>query len=147
VAAIERDKGMIQSITLLFVLTASVFAAEPADAVREASTGWRHAVIKQDEAVLKRMLADDLTYSHSNGKTNQNKAEYIAAVTKGPGHYESFDESDTKIRVYGKTAVLTGYVTVKTVNAPSYRVRTLEVYVENDGRWQMTAHQSARVNP
>jgi hypothetical protein len=138
---------MIRLIPLLLVLTASLFAAEPADAVREASAGWRRAVIQQDGAALQRMLADDLTYSHANGKTNQNKAEYIAAVTKGPGHYESFDESDTKIRVYGKTAVLTGYVTVKTVNAPAYRVRTLEVYVENNGRWQMTAHQSARVSP
>jgi hypothetical protein len=138
---------MTRLITLLFVLTAALVAADQAVAVREASANWRQAVIKQDEAALQRLLADDLTYSHSNGKTNQTKAEYIAAVTKGSGHYESFDETDTKIRVYGKTAVLTGYVGVKTVGNPIYRVRTLEVYVENNGRWQMTAHQSARVSP
>jgi len=28
--------------------------------------------------------------------------------------------------------------------ACSYRVPTLEVYVENNGRWQMAAHQSGR---
>ena len=132
---------------LLFVLTASLIASDPAAGVREASAHWRQALIKQDEAALRRLLADDLTYSHSNGKTNQNKAEYIAAVTKGPAHYESFEETDTQIRVYGKSAVLTGYVNVKTVGKPSYRVRTLEVYVENTGRWQLAAHQSARVSP
>ena len=138
---------MLRPIALLFALAAWLAAMDPADAVRQASTAWRRAVIQQDKTALDRMLADDLSYSHSNGKTNQNKSEYIAAVTKGPGRYESFDESETKVRVYGKTAVLTGYVTVKTVNAPAYRVRTLEVYIENDGRWQMTAHQSARVSP
>jgi hypothetical protein len=47
--------------------------------------------------------------------------------------------------VYGKAAVLSGFVDVKLVGQDSYRVRTLEVYVENNSRWQMTAHQSARV--
>jgi hypothetical protein len=135
---------MIRLIAILLVLTASLFGADPADGVREAAAGWRQAVIKQDEAALQRWLADDMLYSHSNGRT-QTKAEYIAAVTKGPSHYESFQDSDTKIRVYGKAAVLSGFVDVKLVGADSYRVRTLEVYVENNGRWQMTAHQSARV--
>ncbi len=135
---------MIRAVALLSVLAASLFAADPAQAVREATSGWRQAIIRQDEAALQRVLADDLSYSHASGKT-QNKAEYIAAVTKGPGNYESFSESDTKIRIYGKTGVLTGYVDVKTVGRPSYRVRTLEVYVENDGRWQLAAKQSARV--
>jgi len=138
---------MTRLSALLFVLTASLFASDPAAGVREASANWRRAIIKQDAAALQQLLADDLTYSHSNGKTNQNKSEYIAAITKGPGHYESFDETDTQIRVYGKSAVLTGYVNVKTVGTPSYRVRTLEVYVENNGRWQLAAHQSARVSP
>jgi len=135
---------MTRLIALLFVLTASLFAADPADGVREAAAGWRQAVMKQDEAALQRWLADDMLYSHANGRT-QNKAEYIAAVTKGPSRYESFQDSDTKIRVYGKAAVLSGFVDVKLAGTDSYRVRTLEVYVENNGRWQMTAHQSARV--
>ena len=66
---------------------------------------------------------------------------------KGPSHYESFKDSDTTIRLYGKTATLSGYVDVKAPGRETYRVRTLEVYVETNGQWQMTAHQSARVNP
>ena len=132
---------------LLFVLLVAVgaFAADPAAGVREATEGWRQGTIKQDKAALDRFLADDLTYSHSSGLT-QTKAEYIAAVTKGPSHYESFGESGTKITVYGNTAVLTGFVDVKAPGREAYRVRTLEVYVQNQGRWQMAAHQSARVN-
>jgi len=135
---------MPKLIAALFLLASWSFAADPADAVREASAGWRQAAIKKDAAALQRYLADDLAYSHSDGKT-QTKAEYIAAVTSN-GRYESFTDSDTKVRVYGKAAVLRGFVDVKVANQAPYRVLTLEVYVENNGQWQMAAHQSVRVN-
>jgi ketosteroid isomerase-like protein len=133
-------------IAIALALTASLAGDEPSDKVRETSAAWRQAVIQRDEAALQRVLAEDLTYSHANGRT-QNKAEYIAAILKGPGRYESFTESDTQVRVYGGTAVLTGYVDVKMAGRDQYRVRTLEVYVLNNGRWQMAAKQSARVSP
>ena len=135
---------MIRSVALLLILSAVALAADPADGVRQASAGWREAAIKQDKIGLDRWLADDLVYAHSSGLT-QNKAEYIAAVTKGPSHYESFQESETKVTIYGTAAVLTGLEDVKPHKGESYRVRTLEVYVNNSGRWQMAAHQSARV--
>jgi ketosteroid isomerase-like protein len=133
-------------IAIALALTASLAGDEPSDKVRETSAAWRQAVIQRDEAALQRVLAEDLTYSHANGRT-QNKAEYIAAILKGPGRYESFTETDTQVRVYGGTAVLTGYVDVKIAGRDLYRVRTLEVYVLNNGRWQMAAKQSARVSP
>src|ERR1700724_1795080 len=120
---------MILRTTLLLILTTLLFAADPADAIREASAGWRDAAIKQDKAGLDRWLAEDLTYAHSSGLT-QNKAEYIASVTKGPSHYETFHESDTKIAIYGIAAVMTGFEDVKPHKGESYRVRKLEVYVK-----------------
>jgi ketosteroid isomerase-like protein len=136
---------MTRLLAPVLLCCASLAAVEPADGVRKAGAAWRQAVIQQDEAALQRVLADDLTYTHAGGQT-QNKAEYIAAVTKGPGRYESFTESDTKIRVYGKAAVLTGFVDVKLVGREPYRVRTIEVYVENGGRWQLAAKQSVRIS-
>ena len=73
------------------------------------------------------------------------KEQYIAAVIKGPARYESFTFSDVKFALYGKAAVLTGFVDVKMVGQDSFRVRTLQVYVENNGQWQMAAHQSTRL--
>jgi ketosteroid isomerase-like protein len=133
----------IATLLLLFAASAG-FAAEPADSVIAASEGWRNAAIHKDAAGLKRYLADDLAYSHASGKT-QTKSEYIDAVLK-TGKYESFTPSDTKVQVYGKAAVLRGFVDVKTENQQPYRVQTLEVYVNNNGQWQMAAHQSLRIN-
>jgi ketosteroid isomerase-like protein len=138
---------MNRAATLLLVIVSAAlaaFAADSADLVREAANGWTQAAVKQDAAGLQRYMADDLQYAHSGGQT-QNKEQYIAAVTKGPAHYESFTFSDLKIKLYGKAAVLTGFVDVKMVGQDSFRVRTLQVYTENNGQWQMSAHQSTRL--
>ena len=133
---------MFRPFILLMALAASLMAGEPMDGIRESASGWRQAVLKRDTAALERLLADDLTYTHASGKT-QTKAEYIATIPSSK--YESFTESDTKIRVYGKAAVLTGFVDVKMAGAEPYRVRTIEMYVQNPSGWQMVAKQSARI--
>ena len=129
--------------TLLFVV-ASAVAAGPEDLVKQAAEGWTTAAVKQDAAGLQRFMAEDLQYAHAGGNT-QTREQYIAAVTKGPARYESFTFSDLKIKLYGKAAVLTGFVDVKMVGQDSFRVRTLQVYTENNGQWQMAAHQSTRL--
>jgi len=130
----------------LFIASAAfaAFAADPADLVKEAANGWTQAAVKQDTSALQKFLADDLQYAHAGGQT-QNKEQYVAAVMKGPSHYESFTFSDVKVKLYGKAAVLTGFVDVKMPGQDSFRVRTLQVYTENNGQWQMAAHQSTRL--
>jgi ketosteroid isomerase-like protein len=129
--------------SLLLVVGLS-FAAGPEDLVKQAAEGWTAAAVKQDAAGLQRFMAEDLQYAHAGGNT-QTREQYIGAVTKGPARYESFTFSDLKIKLYGKVAVLTGFVDVKMVGQDNFRVRTLQVYTENNGQWQMAAHQSTRL--
>lgn len=130
---------------LLFVTSfAAAFAADPTELVREAALGWTQGAVKQDTAALQRFLAGDLQYAHAGGRT-QTKEEYIAAVTAGPPRYESFTFSDLKIRFYGKAAILTAFCDVKMAGQDSFRVRTLQVYIDENGQWKMAAHQSARM--
>jgi ketosteroid isomerase-like protein len=132
---------MHRAAALLLFVAFAAFAADPSDLVREAANGWTQAAVKQDGTGLKRYMADDLQYAHAGGQT-QTRDQYVAVVTNGPARYESFTFSDVKIKVYGKTAVLTGFVDVEMVGRDAFRVRTLQVYTENNGQWQMSAHQS-----
>ena len=131
----------------LIVVSMTLAAGEiPAEkGVHEAALGWTTGAVKQDAEALKRYLADDLQYAHAGGQL-QNKDEYIKAVITGPPRYESFDFSDLKIVPYGHAAVLTAFVDVKMAGREAFRVRTLQVYVERQGRWRMAAHQSTRIN-
>jgi uncharacterized protein DUF4440 len=138
---------MTRLITAVMAIAATTLlvAADPVDGIREAGRGWRDGAIKQDKALLQKYLAEDLVYTHGGGKS-QSKAEYIADVLTGPAHYQAMTESGTNIRIYGKTAVLTGFVDVKPAKGEVYRVRTLEVYTQNTaGIWQMAQKESVRV--
>jgi ketosteroid isomerase-like protein len=135
---------MNRAVSFLFLIASAAFAADTADMVREAANGWTQAAVKQDSAALHKYLAEDLQYAHAGGQT-QNRDQYITAVMTGPSHYESFTFSDVKVKVYGKVAVLTGFVDVKMPGQETFRVRTLQVYTDNNGQWQMAAHQSTRL--
>ena len=139
-----RAQRFFMLVTMI-VGTAVLLAVEPADAVKQAGRGWRDGAITQNKALLEKYLSDDLVYIHGGGKT-ESKAEYIADVMTGPPHYESMTESGTRIRFYGKTAVLTGYVDIKPGKGALYRVRTLEVYTQNSaGVWQLAQKESVNV--
>ena len=96
--------------------------------------------MKQDAAGLQRYMADDLQYAHAGGQT-QNKEQYIAAVTKGPARYESFTFSDVKIKLYGKAAVLTGFVDVKMVGRTAFASARCRCTPKTtaSGRWRRTS--------
>ncbi len=133
------------ALMVVMAMAAALTAAGPKDGVKEAGDGWRQGAIKQDKALLQRYLADDLVYTHGGG-TSETKAEYIANVLKGPSHYQSMTGSATNIRLYGKTAVLTGLVDIQPAKGELYRVRTLEVYTQHrDGHWQMAQKESVRM--
>lgn len=143
-AGVEMNRFVVPVVFAMFAVSAA--AADAGADVKASSAAWRQAVVKQDRESLARLLADDLVYAHSGGKT-ENKAEYISAVTSGPSRYESFGETNTIVRVYGKAAILEGNVEVKPAGRAAYKVRTLEVYINDGGKWKMTAHQSARLTP
>ena len=135
----------ILTAMLVMVATTMVVAATPEEGVKEAGAGWRQGAIQQDKALLEKYLADDLVYTHGGGQ-KQTKAEYIASVLSGPSHYKAMVPSDTRVRIYGKLAVLWGLVDVTPGKGETYRTRTLEVYSQHaNGTWQMVQKESVRV--
>lgn len=102
-----------------------------------------------DVAALDRILSDDLVYTHANG-LRQTKDDVIGVLASRDMKYESITPEDTRVRIYGDTAVLTGHANVK-INAQgqdqSFKICYLDVYVKQEGRWQMVAWQSSRIAP
>jgi ketosteroid isomerase-like protein len=105
------------------------------------------AMTKQDVQALDRILADDLSYTHSTARV-ETKAEFIAALTSGRTKYESIERDDVKVRQYGDTAVVTGLAKFH-VNANGndikFQTRFPDVYSKRNGVWQMVAWQSTKI--
>lgn len=116
-------------------------------AVSDAEKQRFDAQVKKDYAVLDRVLANDMTYTHSSGNTD-GKQSYIQSIRDGKSKYDAIDVQEQKVRVYGNTAVINGVCVVKAMNngeTINSRLRYTDVYVKNGGQWQMVAWQSLRM--
>ncbi len=105
------------------------------------------AMTEADTDTLKKIYADDLTYTHTSA-AKDTKQSMIEALETGRLNYTAMDASDVKIRVYGDTAILTGKAKVEVVsggNALTFGLIFTDVYTKKDGQWQMVAWQSTRL--
>ncbi len=126
--------------TLLAVLILSVACFGQAEQeVKAAHAEFVKAAKAGDEATLKRLLADDLQYSHSNTLL-ENKAVALAALVKNK---PTFQVSDEQIKVYGKTATIRAKVL--SVATPPINMTVLLVWVKNGKQWQLVQRQTTRV--
>jgi len=142
--------------TSILALCLSVLGAAPALAgapaekeVLAAMDAWKQAMIKKDRAVLDKLLHPDLTYGHSSGVV-ENKAQAIEHVMSTKVEYVGINFSDTKVRLQGRTALVTGKADLqertdgkdRTVN-----LVVLSVWVKGAPGWQMIGRQATKPTP
>jgi ketosteroid isomerase-like protein len=134
---------------LLILAPALLLAAGPEDAVKQAERDWASAVVKKDYAVLDRVLADDLAYTHSDGRLDTKK-DYVESLRSGKQTYDAAEHQSIDVRLLAKDVALvrarlrmTAAVAGKPATPANFS--TLRVYKLNNGRWQMVGHQSARL--
>lgn len=109
---------------------------------------WREAVLKQDAAALSSMLADDYMGITASGLL-RTKEQTIANLHAGKVQFTSLEISDRKVRIYGKTALVTSLAAVQGTNADadvtgSYRYT--HVYVRDaQGVWRIVSFEASRI--
>jgi ketosteroid isomerase-like protein len=142
---------MKRLIPVVIFLTTLLSAAAPKaeKEVLAAMDAWKQGMLKRDASTLDRIFHPDLTYSHSNGRT-ETKAEAIENATKGPAVTESIDVQDQTVRVYGNTALVKAKIAIKMVNAGNTNnllLSVLHVWLKTPKGWQLVGRQSTRLNP
>ncbi|MDQ3820510.1 MAG: nuclear transport factor 2 family protein [Acidobacteriota bacterium] len=94
-----------------------------------------------DMTAYDRIVADDFTITHSNGKVlnkAEKRANIIADHITDPS--SQFRIGESRVRVYGRAAVSVGYIA-----EGASTVRFTNTYVKRNGRWQVVASQLNRV--
>jgi ketosteroid isomerase-like protein len=118
--------------------------ANPADEVRQMQNRYADAIQRGDTAALSKIWADDYTFTNGAGQL-VTKAQRLANLRTGATNVQSAEETDVKVRVYGRdAAVLTSRVTLKAQysgkeGSGEYRNTTL--WVRTAVGWQMAANQ------
>ncbi len=102
------------------------------------------AMVAMDLAALDPILADDLSYSHSSGRTDT-KASFLELVRSG--HYLGVDFVERDVVPCGDAAIVRGLAQMR-VNHDgenlSYPILFLEAYAVRGGAWQLVAWQATR---
>lgn len=123
--------------------------ANPAaeQAVLKADNARFAAMLKADAAALEKLLADELSYTHSNASVQDKKA-FIDDIKTGKIKYLTVDATDQKVRVFGNMAIVTGGASVHVIqngNDLTFTIRYTNAHINRGGAWQMVAWQSTRV--
>jgi ketosteroid isomerase-like protein len=132
---------------LLLLCACASLQANPDESVEQVERRRFAAMVAQDIAALEPLLADDLTYGHSNGES-QNKAQFLETIRGGRLRYEAIGVQGLNVRQYGNVAIVTGQILISGragTEAVMLNLRYTDAYVNRDGRWQLVAWQSTRL--
>ena len=114
--------------------------------VIEAQEARFSAMIKADIGGLRKLLSDDLTYSHTTGWT-ETKSGFLNTIETKKIDYLSMDSRNLAVRIYDNTAVITGLADVKVKvggEQKEFTIRFLEVCRKHDNSWKLVAWQSVK---
>ena len=114
--------------------------------LRRMNSEWITALVQRDTAMLARIMAWDCTFTYP--LEGDGTEQFIADVGSGDVTVEALTRDNVEVRVFGQTAVLTGLDTARwlykgRVIAGYYR--TIHVYAERDGSWQLVAIQACPI--
>jgi len=134
---------------VLFGITGAAWAGDKED-VAAATAKWAEVFVLDDpDPILSLYDTEGVlwgTISPTRRDTPDALRDYFVKAFKAlPGHKVTF--GDQLIRVYGNTAINTGYYTfsfVKDGNPTSLPARYSFVYVKRNGDWKIVDHHSSK---
>jgi uncharacterized protein (TIGR02246 family) len=110
---------------------------------------WNRAHVRGDAVALERIFADDLVVIVP-GMQVMTKADSLGMFRSGRMTFERYETSDTRIRTYDDTAIVTGRLRRTRVVAGATADddwRFTKVYRRRDGRWQVVSFHASNTNP
>ncbi|CAN5457166.1 hypothetical protein BH18ACI3_BH18ACI3_06800 [soil metagenome] len=113
-------------------------------------TKWADAVRSRDMKALDSLFEEGLIITTADGKTRGKKEELELLKPNPEIRTVSIRNEDVKVRVFGEAAVATGLNKMQLVNAGkdvNLAFRYTAVFVKKEGRWQLAALHTARMQP
>ena len=108
------------------------------------------ANIDSDYAFFDRVEAEEFIFTDAGGGVT-NKKQDLEGLKQAPNpdvKLTAYDVDDMNVRLYDKTAVVTGRVTTKRLvkgQPMTSQSRFTDVFVWREGRWQLVAGHSSRI--
>ena len=122
-------------------------AGKAEQAVRQLERERVEAMLQADTAFIERHYADDYLSTSAAGIV-RSRPEVVADFRSGALRYESMTHDEVRVRLYGGTAIVTGFDTVRGRDRGqdlSGRRRFTRVWVKQGGRWRLVSNHASRL--
>ena len=116
-------------------------------AVKEATESLRKALFAQDKAKLEALIAEQVSYGHSDGRI-QNKAEFVDGTMTRKATVKSLDFPELKVAIVGNAAIARHlWVSESELDGKptSTKIGVLAVWQKQDGSWKVLARQAYKL--
>jgi ketosteroid isomerase-like protein len=131
-------------LSAIVLSAASVGSNADKQDVMTAMDAYRNAMTHNDGAALSRLLADDLTYVHSDGLL-ETKADVIKSVVSGKAAVDKIEFlPDTDVRIHGKVAYVAGKEDLWHPKS-TIHMHVLHVWEKTPQGWQLVARQATKL--
>jgi hypothetical protein len=137
---------------LLFIFVLPVFAsAQVGDSKQQMQVmmkmaSLRQSLLNKDTATLSRLLADNVTYGHTNGMI-QSKGELVQDIANGNQQYQAINLAGLNVTVYNDAATVNLDATIKMIyhgKLLDFKMKALFVWIKQSGEWKLVARQSVK---
>jgi hypothetical protein len=104
-------------------------------------------MVRADLEALASLLADDVSYTHSDGRTDT-KESLLGLIAGSTMRYLGVDYSNQEVIDCGDAVIVRGTARIRLLREsgerPDYLVLFLDIWVRGDGRWQTVGWQATR---
>ena len=107
---------------------------------------FSQAIVKNDAKAVARFLADGWIIIDPDGGIID-RARFLGVIESGALTHEMMESDDTRVLVYGNTAIVTALTTTKgkySGQAFTTQERATDVFVKQNGRWLCVLSQLTR---
>ncbi|MEN3334690.1 MAG: hypothetical protein V7641_4055 [Blastocatellia bacterium] len=115
--------------------------------LRRINDEWVAALVRGDTTTLNHLMDEGCIFSYA--LDGDDKAQFIADIEAGELQVASLKREHVEVSIYGSTGVLIAFDTAdwryKGQHIQSH-YRTIHVYAELDGQWQIVAIQASPIS-
>jgi ketosteroid isomerase-like protein len=116
-------------------------------AVKEATESLRKALFAQDKAKLEVLIAEQVSYGHSDGRV-QNKVEFVDGTMTRKATVKSLDFPELKVAIVGNAAIARHLWLAESEldgKPTSTKIGVLAVWQKQDGSRRVLARQGYKL--
>ena len=140
---------------LLFVAFCALGSLAPAARAQDATAAvttsvekLRVAMLAPEKAALSALVAEELSYGHSDGHLNT-KDVFISDLLDGTSHFLTIDLTEQTVRVVGDCAIVRHILSGSTHDngkpEGTVKLKVLMIWQKQGGDWKLLARQAVRI--